>query len=77
MIKNIYVCGLVLCSIVVFGGISASTALATEVPQLLVEGKTLALGESLALTGEEEAGEAGFALIEDMNASAAGDPDII
>jgi len=66
-----------LVSVVALLAVSASSAFAAEVPQYLVEGKTLALGESLAATTETESGEAGFALIEDMNASAAGDPDIL
>jgi len=64
-------------AVVALCAVSASAAFGAEVPQYLVEGKTIALGETIEPTLETEAGEAGWALVEDMNASAAGDPDLL
>jgi hypothetical protein len=75
--RKIHLVGLAVFAVSAFLAVAASAAFAEEVPQYLVEGATIALGTSEAVTTETETGEAGLALIEDMNASAAGDPDIL
>lgn len=72
--KKTYALGLTLFVVFGFYVVSASSAFAVEVAQWLVNGSTIALGESINVNAESEGNQI---LFEDMGATEVGTPDVL